>query len=235
MAVRSERVQAELALKAAQDNFARARARLRDARTRWQRARRVLAAWYRTARTRTKRRAIEYRRAERERVKRQIATWWDELRGLWADRRRQIDALGLRGVERARRVKDHERQRLRELAGHRRRTEAAWAAHRVREQAAESDDEVIQNLEPHHPELVPIFRELRSQFKAGPRMSRTEAVLQWAHDHPDEVMSRARAREELELERAIAEHEAAEREAHRHRVRKTKPKPARRYAEAVPF
>lgn len=183
-----------------------------------------------------KRRAADYRQAERERIRKQIAAWWDELRALWAARRQRIDALALRGVEKAARVRDHERQRLRELGRHKRRAEAAWAAHKARERTAESDDEVVSNLEAHHPELVPVFRELRGRFRATPKMSRTEAVLHWAHDNPDEVMVRTAAREERELQRAIAEHEAAELAAHRHQrpIRKTG-QPARRLAQAVPF
>ncbi len=235
MTLRAEHAQSELALGAAQDRLARARARLVEARKRHAGALRTLAAWYRSARARTRRRAAEYRQAERERIKREIAKWWDELRALWDARRQRIDALGLAKVERAKRVRSHERDRLRELGRHKRRVQATELTQRAREQAAESDDEVIANLEPHHPELVPVFRELRRQFKASPRMSRTEAVLQWAHDHPAEVASRTMTHEDRELRAAIEEHERAEREAHRHTVRAARPKPARRYAEAVPF
>lgn len=236
---RSERIQASLTLQAAQDAYRQSQARLRLARKRYSQARGTLRAWYRASRDRLRRQAKEYRTAERERVKRQIAQWWDELRALWAARRAKIARLGLSRIEQAKRAKDHRKAALRELAGHRTRVERTWAEHRERERSSESDDEVIANLEPHHPELVPVFREMRSRFKATPKLSRTEAVLQWAHDHPDEVMARSAVREERELAAAIAEHEAAERAAHRSsrpKVRKARQRQtASRFSEAVPF
>lgn len=233
-----ERAQAELAMRAAQDAHRAARVRLREAKRRWNDARRNLRAWYRHARARMRVRARDYRKAELERIRRQIAGWWQELRGVWERRRRRIDELGLRGVERAKAVEAHRRERLREWGTHRARQARVWSEHRRREAQAESDQEVERNLEAHHPELVPIFREMRRTIKATPRMTRTEVMLQWAHDNPGEVMARTAAREEQELARAIREHEQAEREAQKARrrmgTRKAKPV-SRRYAEAVPF
>ena len=47
----------------------------------------------------------------------------------------------------------------------------------------ESDDEVRGNIPP---ELVPLFDRVRRQIRATDRMTRTEAFLQYAHDHESE-------------------------------------------------
>lgn len=236
MAARSERIQAELGLEAARDRLRRARARLALARAQYRRARATLVRWYRSARARARRRARDYRVAERERVRRQIAQWWAELHELWQRRRVEIAKLGLRAVERAKRLEEHERTRLRELAGHKRRVARQWSEHRAAERRQESDEQVVEDLRAHHPELVPIFRTMAGRIKATPKMSRLEAMLHWAHDNPDEIMAFRAAEQERELREAIAAHEAEERAAHRRRPTVRKAKAGRRtYAEAVPF
>lgn len=65
-----------------------------------------------------------------------------------------------------------------------RRAEGRAAKQRPRmsaaEKRAESDDEVRGNIPA---ELVPVFDARASKTKATERMSRTEAFLQWVHDH----------------------------------------------------
>lgn len=225
MAARSPaaKIQAELAHASARDAFARARARVRAARARRAHARRTLTKWYRTARARLRERAKVYRKNELERVKREIAGWWAELRAEWQRRREQIGALGLRGVERASRVQEHERQRMRELAAHQRRSAQRWAEHRKRETQQESDEEVERNLEAHHPELVPVFREIRGTIKASPRRSRTEAMLEWAEENPDELLARKGKQDDDEIARMVREHQEAELELERARKRSARP------------
>lgn len=237
MARKSERIQTELSLQAAKDALARARARLRRARAEWHRARRLLVQWYRSARARVRKRIREYRIAERERIRRQIVEWGQELKATWAARKAQIARLGLDKVAKAKRLEEHQRQRLSELSSHRVRQARAWMAHRAAEKRQESDEEVVYDLSAHHPELVPIFRSMARQIKGSPKMSRTEAMLHWAHDNPDELMALRAAAEERELAEAIREHEAAERAAHPRRrpgVRKAA-SGRRKYAQAVPF
>ncbi len=231
----SEKIQAELGLRSAQDALRHARARVRKAKAKWHRARQVLGRWYRSAKARARRRAREYRARERERIRRQIVQWWAELKEVWAGRRRRIDELGLRGLERARAVEKHQRQRLRDVSGHKRRVAAEWTSHRAAEQRGESDEQVVRDLEVHHPELVPIFRAKRRTFEAKPGMSRVESVLHWAHDNPDELLAMRSSEEERELRAAIREHELAERAAARE-ARGSKPPKSRRHAWAsVPF
>jgi len=53
------------------------------------------------------------------------------------------------------------------------------------ERRGESDDEVRANISS---ELLPLFERVKRLIKASPRMSRTEAFLQYAEEHPDEVL-----------------------------------------------
>jgi hypothetical protein len=53
------------------------------------------------------------------------------------------------------------------------------------ERRAESDDEVRANISR---DLVPLFERVKRGIKATPRMSRTEAFLHYAGEHPDEVL-----------------------------------------------
>ena len=53
------------------------------------------------------------------------------------------------------------------------------------ERRAESDDEVRNNLPP---ELVSLFERVKRLIKAGPRETRTEAMLRYAEEHPREYL-----------------------------------------------
>lgn len=56
-----------------------------------------------------------------------------------------------------------------------------------REVRQESDKEVIANLEAEDPRLVPIFKRERRGIKGTRDISRTEAFLEWAQKHPEEI------------------------------------------------
>lgn len=214
---RAEKMQAELAVHSARFKLQAAKSRVQRARKRWQAARVLLRRGYRAAKARARDRWKAYRKAERERVNRQIAAWREELKQLWTKRRAEVNRTALGAVERAKRVAEHERQRLRELAGHRARVARHVAQHEARERAGESDETVIRDLEAHHPELVPVFQRMKAQIKAGPRRSRTEAMLEWAEEHPDEIGAMTASSELGDLQKAIREHEAAERREHEER------------------
>jgi hypothetical protein len=70
-----------------------------------------------------------------------------------------------------------------ERANRQRRKEAPRAA-RI-ERQAESDDEVRANISA---ELLSLFERVKRSIKASPRMSRTERMLKYAEEHPDEVL-----------------------------------------------
>ncbi len=84
---------------------------------------------------------------------------------LLAEKQYQAD---LRRIERANRQRRKEAPRVTRI-----------------ERQSESDDEVRGNLPG---ELVPLFERVKRGIKASPRMSRTEAFLKYAEEHPDEVL-----------------------------------------------
>ena len=52
------------------------------------------------------------------------------------------------------------------------------------ERRAESDSRVAQNISQ---DLLPVWERMKHRIRATPRMTRTEAFLQWVHDNPADV------------------------------------------------
>jgi hypothetical protein len=94
-----------------------------------------------------------------------------------------------------------------------------------RERAQESDDAVRANIPP---ELVYLFERVKRRIKGSPRMSRTEAFLHYAEEHPSEVLEAL----EDKTEATIRELEARERELAK---RARKPMTRAELAAMVPF
>ncbi len=99
------------------------------------------------------------------------------------------------------------------------------------ERASESDDEVRNNL-PH--ELVPVFDALRSKIRGNSRRSRTEAFLEYVHDHPGMVLEIGEQTLQRDLERLEQEERRFAREIRSGR-RYRGPGVAAALEEAVPF
>jgi hypothetical protein len=76
------------------------------------------------------------------------------------------------------------------------------------ERRAESDDAVRRNLPP---ELVPVFDRVRRSIKAGSRRTRTEAFLEWAEEHPAEVLAIQAEHVGSDVERMVTEQHEKER------------------------
>lgn len=100
------------------------------------------------------------------------------------------------------------------------------------ERSQESDDAVRSNL-PR--ELLPVFERVRRAIKGTRHRTRTEAFLEWAQEHPEDVLDYQGDATDREVKRLVAEYEATERE-----MRKTRGRPsARRRAvgadDEVPF
>lgn len=71
------------------------------------------------------------------------------------------------------------------------------------ERARESDEQVARNLPP---ELLPVWQRVKRRIKATDKMTRTEAFMQWVHDHSAEVQEI----EAQEAERGVDEWVAQE-------------------------
>jgi hypothetical protein len=177
----------KLARDTAREQLRRARLGVRDARA----AKRVAQARAnevcRAARVALK----EWRTTERARVTAEIARLRRELQSGLEMRRARVrqccgpDRVKVRAESDAR------------IAGTRaalaaildaRKLERTWSAKGApssrRERTAESDHDVEVNLSP---DQLPVWHEVKQQIKATPRMSRTEAFLQWMHDHSADV------------------------------------------------
>lgn len=101
-----------------------------------------------------------------------------------------------------------------------------------RERVAEDDDEVRGNLSP---ELVAVFNAVAKKIKAGPRRSRTEAFLEWAEAHPEEVYAVQQAEADARFKQLLKdqrEHGQAMRKAGRY---KQSPEKLRELLATVPF
>lgn len=97
-----------------------------------------------------------------------------------------------------------------ERGNRQRRAELIRASHKERQ--SESDDEVRGNIPP---ELVALFERVKGRIKGSDRMTRTEAFLHYAEEHPREVLLSIEDKTEAvirDLERQAAK---AEREARR--------------------
>ena len=101
-----------------------------------------------------------------------------------------------------------------------------------RERTSEDDDEVRGNLPT---ELVPVFNAVAKKIKVGPRRSRTEAFLEWAEAHPDEIYAVQEAEADKRFKELLKEqraHGQAMRKAGRY---KQSPEKLRELLAAVPF
>jgi hypothetical protein len=100
------------------------------------------------------------------------------------------------------------------------------------ERRGESDDEVRQNV-PR--ELVSLFERVKKGIKASARMSRTEAFLKYAEEHPHEVFEVIEEKTERMIRDLERKHEEAAREVRRPRRAAPRPQYSREELAAVPF
>jgi hypothetical protein len=130
----------------------------------------------------------------------------------------------------ARGIKDKVRRARAELQAERayqrdlRRIEQANRAARLEvrrpsraERRGESDDEVRSNIAP---ELIRLWERVKGRIRGTDRMSRTEAFLHYAHEHPNEVLDGLEDRTDA----LIHELEAKERKAARDLRRRRHPR-----------
>lgn len=104
----------------------------------------------------------------------------------------------------------------------------------ARERNEESDCEVRGNLSDAG--LRAVFEAVKGRIKATGRRTRTEAFLEWVHDHPDEAAAIQYAAEEAAVAELIAQEEATRRRLETPRFYKAaSDRKLRESLEAVPF
>jgi hypothetical protein len=110
-----------------------------------------------------------------------------------------IDTRGLDEISRSLEALDKERQeidRLRAQASMMISERGRKGGRRAAELRSESDDEVVRNLGEDKP-LIELFKKHRAKIKASKHRSRTEAFLEFVHDHPEEL-DELRSKREIE-------------------------------------
>jgi hypothetical protein len=202
----------------------RLREALRAARERRRRALTKARVSCRVARERVRDQIRAYRSAEFARINAEVREMRNAARNQCQARKHRIRSAGARALERHAAEFKAETQLQRRLGradrlGKRKRNTAI-------ERRQESDDAVRSNL-PR--ELVPVFDRVRRHIHGSRYRTRTEAFLEWAEEHPEDVLQYQGDATDSEVRRLVAEYEATARE-----LRKTKPTRSRRVA-GVPF
>jgi hypothetical protein len=181
------------------------------------------------ARVDVKAKVIALRAAEHERLKREIKEMRLRARAQCQARKHRIRSAGGSAVQKRSALIRAERQLQAQL----KRLEAAAKAKRIRfaaskkERRQESDDAVRGNL-PR--ELRPVFDAMKKTIHGSQRRTRTEAFLEWAEEHPEEVLQMQSHEADREVARLVAEHEST-----RGRLRKGRRHYVDLALKAVPF
>lgn len=214
--------------------LARLREAIRDARARRRkaldRARRSCAA----ARAKVRDKVRAFRSREFARINAEAARMRNVARAQCQARKFRIRNAGAKAIERrvAELAAEDRMQRRLQQASRR----ALQQRTTYKERAQESDDAVKSNL-PR--ELVPVFERVRRHIKGSRTRTRTEAFLEWAEEHPEDVIAYQGDETDREVARLVREHEAAQRELARHMRKAGAPRrPGRRRAsgdDEVPF
>jgi len=121
-----------------------------------------------------------------------------------------VDTKGVEQISKAIEALEAERKEIDKL-----RTQASYlksergraGGRKAAEQRSESDSAVIHNLEGDK-DLIDLFKKLRGKIKGSKYQSRTEAFLQYVHDHPealDELSAKKEIQYAKEAERMFRE------------------------------
>lgn len=209
----SKRAKSYLARSAARDKVARVRedheGRTQALRARKRRVQKKVTKGCDASRKRTSQEVKKLRKRERARINKKVDAIRGKTEAACRARRQRVrelaaDAQHLADEERDERMRiakqlgAAERKRAKQLAASERRRER-------REKQSESDDEVEQNLDR---ELVPVWRKVKRDMKATPKMSRTEAFLHWVEENEGEMWAMRQDEIEREMDDLAAEQAA---------------------------
>lgn len=181
------------------------------------------------ARTKVRDKIREYRSAEFRRINAEVRRMRTAARNQCQARKHRVRSSA--GVAIARRRLEREAEA--KLQGRLRRADrhALRQRNTYKERREESDDAVRSNL-PR--ELVPVFNRVRSHIKGSRHRTRTEAFVEWAEEHPEDVLAYQGDESDREVARLIAERTQYEKQ-----LAKTRPRaPGRRRrasGDDVPF
>lgn len=180
-----------------------------------------------TARAKVRDKVRAFRSAEFRRINAEAAAMRNAARNQCQARKHRVKTAGARAIERraAELAAETKMQaRLTRADSHAKRQRATY-----KERAQESDDAVRSNL-PR--ELRAVFDRVRRHIKGSRYRTRTEAFLEWAQEHPEDVLEYQGDQTDREVAKLIAERDQYERQ-----LRKTQPRARARRAAGgdVPF
>lgn len=146
-----------------------------------------------------------FRAAEMKRLAANIGELRAKARARCQARRYRIQQAG-GGVVKRERAKLAEQRRLQAQLS---RLATTAKKHKARlstakERRSEDDDYVRGNLPAS---LVPVFNRVAKRIRGGARTTRTEAFLEWAEEHPDEVLEYQGHATDREVAELVQEHE----------------------------
>lgn len=160
--------------------LARLRSSIEAARTQRTQRTREITQTCKRAREDARAWAKQARRELTERIERERA----ELRGSCGASRARAREEGASAIEAARAELAQARADLAVERAWTRKQAKRPTAQRAARVLSESEEEVLRNIPP---ELVPVWHSVKRGIHATARRSRTEAFLEWAHDHPGRV------------------------------------------------
>ena len=207
--------------------LAELRARLKHARAERPRRIREIRGLCRIGRQNVRARVRALRAETLDRLREQIAALRQEQKDECSTDKATARAVLTERINEAHQELAEQRALFRSLYGRK----SSGGRARAVERRQESDDEVERNLPP---ELVPVFRKVKGQIKAGPRRSRTEAFFEWVESNTDEAHAILYDQVEQDVARMVAEQERIAR-----RLKKTSlyrdPEEEAHALAAVPF
>jgi hypothetical protein len=202
----------------AQAELERLRVELAAARLRRRRALVQASASCRRAREAMRARARQYRAVELERINMETRRMRTAATNACKARKHRIQSST--NVDKGAAALREEARLQRQLQRLESRARIAHKRSSARELAQEDDDAVRSNLPA---ELAAVFDRVRRQIKTGKRTTRTEAFLEWAESHPEDVLAYQQHDTDREVRRLIAEHEAVGKVQKRRRTRRAAP------------
>lgn len=174
-----------------------------------QHRRREVAIMCRRGRVSAREHAKQLRAASRLALLQSIDAERAKSRSTCDARRTQARAKNADSLRRAQSAFEHEAKHVRTMRIWAKPQKSVLAKARRAESISESDSEVRNNIPP---DLVPVFNAVRARMKGGTRRTRTEAFMEWAGDHPSEVLRILDAQIHADVEALVKEEARLRRE-----------------------
>ena len=191
------------------------RERIKEAKERRSRALTRARSLCRGAKLRVRAQVKELRKRERERLRREIDQMIAAERGTCAARKDRVRKAGHSVAEKRRKLLEEERRTQALIARGRKRAEKLHERSSAKERRQESDDAVRGNLPP---ELRRVWDTVKHKHRGSTgRASRTEAFLEWAESHPEDVIRIRSDQADREVSQLVRQQHRLEQKLRQHK------------------